>query len=59
MKTTITILITFIIAFATSLLLDINFISASNIRIALVGLLIFIELIVGAMVLFNLKFENK
>lgn len=51
MKKILTILITFIIAFATSMLFDIQFIAVNKVRVFLVFLIIVIELLVGYNVL--------
>jgi hypothetical protein len=59
MKYILIIIFTFILAFATSLLLELNFISKSNIRITLVALLILIELIGGAIVFYQFAKEEK
>lgn len=59
MKYILIIILTFIVAFATSLLLELHFIAKSNIRITLVAILILIELIGGAIVFYQLAKEEK
>lgn len=59
MKYIFIIIITFAIAFATSLLLELNFIAKSYIRIALVAMIILLELIGGAIVFYQLAKEEK
>jgi len=51
MKYIFTIVVTFIIAFATSLLLDLSFISQNIIRYYLVVILIIVELATGFIIL--------
>lgn len=51
MKYIITIIATFLIAFATSLLFELNFISQNIIRYYLVVILIVVELLVGFLIL--------
>ncbi|OIQ16555.1 MAG: hypothetical protein BM557_09585 [Flavobacterium sp. MedPE-SWcel] len=51
MKPILTIVITFLIAFATSLLFEIPFINDHPVRYTLVVILVFCELIIGLLVL--------
>lgn len=59
MKYILLVIFTFIVAFATSLLLELNFISKSNIRIGLVAIIILLELAGGAIVFYQLAKEEK
>lgn len=59
MKKILTILITFIIAFATSMLFDIQFIAVNKVRVFLVFLIIVIELLVGYNVLKVITVKNN
>jgi hypothetical protein len=59
MKKILTILITFIIAFATTLLFDLQFIEVNKVRVFLVFLIIVIELLVGYNVLKVITIKSK
>lgn len=58
MKTIFIVLITFLVALLTSLLLDIAWISASWVRQVLVVMLIAVEIVLGAMVYIGQFKEN-
>ena len=58
MKKLLIIILTFVIAFATTLLFDLQFINTNFVRKGLVTLLIFIEIIIGFLVLKNEALKN-
>ena len=58
MKKLLIIILTFVIAFATTLLFDLQFINTNFVRKGLVTLLIIIEIIIGFLVLKNEALKN-
>jgi hypothetical protein len=58
MKYITTILLTFILAFATSMLFEIDFIKNNPVRYVLVTLIIAIELLAGLLIIKQISKEN-